>query len=1113
MTQEGRPQWLSDLISIVQELCTAAGTATPTAAKKAKRLARVTADAERGAGWYWLGLAGRSVDGDVLQDAYLAPADGADKARYQLIDSVQDGNVLLVRAAEHAPAEALFLWIPSRALGFLEKSLVESLSRIDRFELIDRFAMGRTDPVPPGPAAVPDGLNEEQARAWLACCSPGVHLVWGPPGTGKTKVIALALRDLIAQGKRVLLVSATNIAVDNALARAAKDIRPRPGVLVRTGTAQLPEVGENPNLSMQALVRALQQELEQHRLQLEERISAARSHPHLLELAALQAELTGFELDHYRAAEELVTAEQTRSSTSAELVRLEGLTPSIAAAAKASQEQLNRAHAEYREADSARWRLGEAARLISERDQLASDLVSANEDVSRIQREALRLQSELDRSRRRFGNGHLKSLIKGNKERLDATNVRIEGIRERLNAPGTHRLIGEHRDAALPYTEESLARLDRKFRSASDRAAEANGSLQAHLQGVQAQQDQLALARRRELPTQDQRDLVARARTADLPRKVVRCRHLEQMAQPIQREVARLTAEYEQLLTRMRREGGQVKREIIRQANVVAATLAGLRTAPELAEGDFDFVIVDEVAAASPPEVVCAAGRALSGVTLLGDFMQNGPIAPDPYRDADRATGAVRDWYHRDCFAIFGITTAASAVANPGCVTLSRQYRFGRVINDLANAVAYHGTLRAANPDRDLDQDIVLIDVDGLGDELARARRGLAGSGWWWPVGAMLAKALAEHELSVARTAGHPLAERAGIVVPYRDQQQLIQDVIGEASANSQIEAGTSHRFQGREFDTVIFDLVEDGTRLGWIAKARPSGSPWELAGLRAFNVGITRARYRLYLIANATAVQKAGHGPLAALGALLDTGGLRVVRASEILGMRDAPAEDPVSSDIWHALRDHVTLIDLYDEDQLPEELRRRIDKARERVWLWSPWVGRRSDELLPHLVEAQDRGLRVHLVVLHEAQVNEHLRERHRNVSALLPGTVYLRKMHQKIIVIDHRLAFIGSMNVLAHPEGGRHEVMALFEGTGLVEALLAHERTDELARPPTCGSCGAQVTTAGVVTGGEGRLHWRCFAELADGSRCQWTRPFADRPGTRNQPRAKPRASRKP
>jgi hypothetical protein len=100
--------------------------------------------------------------------------------RFQLIESVQEGNVLKVRVAKHAPAEGYFSGSPGAALGLLEKSLLDGLSRIDRFDLVDRFAEGRTDPVPPesGTGLNTAGtLNTEHPRARTACSSLGAHLV------------------------------------------------------------------------------------------------------------------------------------------------------------------------------------------------------------------------------------------------------------------------------------------------------------------------------------------------------------------------------------------------------------------------------------------------------------------------------------------------------------------------------------------------------------------------------------------------------------------------------------------------------------------------------------------------------------------------------------------------------------------------------------------------------------------------------------------------------------------------------------------------------------------------------------------------------------------------
>jgi hypothetical protein len=236
----------------------------------------------------------------------------------------------------------------------------------------------------------------------------------------------------------------------------------------------------------------------------------------------------------------------------------------------------------------------------------------------------------------------------------------------------------------------------------------------------------------------------------------------------------------------------------------------------------------------------------------------------------------------------------------------------------------------------------------------------------------------------------------------------------------------------------------------------------------------------------------------------LLDAEMIQVVRANEVLGLPEAPRDDPVVSEIWQALRGHATLIDLFDEDHLPDELRRRIDAAQERIWLWSPWVGRRSEQLLPHLSAAQNRGVRVHPVVLPRDQVTMHLQPRHEELAAQIAGTVYLGKEHQKIVIIDRNLTFIGSMNVLAHVPGSRLEVMALFESSMLADRLLEHERADQLRQPPICARCGTPVRQVRVFSDrGERRMYWLCVAET-DGQRCGWRQPFPDRQGTRNQPR---------
>ena len=67
-------------------------------------------------------------------------------------------------------------------------------------------------------------LNEEQLQAVeRALQMQDYLLIHGPPGTGKTSVIAAIVRQLCAQGQRVLLSAFTNQAVDNMLQRLERE--------------------------------------------------------------------------------------------------------------------------------------------------------------------------------------------------------------------------------------------------------------------------------------------------------------------------------------------------------------------------------------------------------------------------------------------------------------------------------------------------------------------------------------------------------------------------------------------------------------------------------------------------------------------------------------------------------------------------------------------------------------------------------------------------------------------------------------------------------------------------------------------------------------------------
>jgi len=78
-----------------------------------------------------------------------------------------------------------------------------------------------------------ENLNESQKNAVEAALSSnGLFLIQGPPGTGKTQVIAEITTQFVSQGKKVLIASENNKAVDNAFGRLPKNPMIRPLRLV-----------------------------------------------------------------------------------------------------------------------------------------------------------------------------------------------------------------------------------------------------------------------------------------------------------------------------------------------------------------------------------------------------------------------------------------------------------------------------------------------------------------------------------------------------------------------------------------------------------------------------------------------------------------------------------------------------------------------------------------------------------------------------------------------------------------------------------------------------------------------------------------------------------------
>ncbi len=334
---------------------------------------------------------------------------------------------------------------------------------------------------------------------------------------------------------------------------------------------------------------------------------------------------------------------------------------------------------------------------------------------------------------------------------------------------------------------------------------------------------------------------------------------------------------------RQRLEG--LEDSVVAGARVLGTTLAQLVLHRGLIGRSFDHVIIDEASAALPPYVYAAMTKARIGCTLIGDFEQNWPISRCD--DVD-ITAATKPWLRSDPFSLLGIRSAADALHTEGCVTLRAQYRFGEATMRLANSITYRGQLRhgRAGPPASDGPEIVVVDTSGL-EEAGAAQRGPGGGRGWWAAGAALAYGIAlRHGF-----------EGVGVITPYRFQAQLSRAHVNGGGGLA-VQVGTAHAFQGREFPVVVLDLVEDGDGGSWVARARRSANPWSRAGLRLFNVAVTRNAGHLFVVSNAETIRTARGGPLRELATLIRTGSVATIDARGVLDDDLASLSTPFKAD-----------------------------------------------------------------------------------------------------------------------------------------------------------------------------------------------------------------------
>jgi ssDNA-binding Zn-finger/Zn-ribbon topoisomerase 1 len=127
----------------------------------------------------------------------------------------------------------------------LKKKYEDNLSTQSRFENSNKLFQDNRSQIDGGNFNTSysinnkDHPNQYQHKAVESSINDFLSIIWGPPGTGKTQTIAKAIECHLNLGRKVLLLSHSNNAVDHALLKIAGQVKKtyyKEGHLVRLGT-------------------------------------------------------------------------------------------------------------------------------------------------------------------------------------------------------------------------------------------------------------------------------------------------------------------------------------------------------------------------------------------------------------------------------------------------------------------------------------------------------------------------------------------------------------------------------------------------------------------------------------------------------------------------------------------------------------------------------------------------------------------------------------------------------------------------------------------------------------------------------------------------------------
>lgn len=819
-------------------------------------------------------------------------------------------------------------------LEILRKKFEESAFDTTKFKMSEKLFSGESQVLNKDISQIkysvlPNKIpNESQKKAITLSFNNSLAIIWGPPGTGKTTTIAQAIEAHINTGRKVLLVSHANTAVDQALKDVAehlKDSLYQEGKLVRLGICHLQELQDNyPLVILDRIAENLAQTLVQEKIKL------------ITECDQLEILLNELEVINTQ------------------------------------NDQLQR--------------------LDMEKQAIEGSLIDFSKRLAKVNHDLQQNRTQYEFNRDKFDKakqaGTLKRIFLG----LDP--VKIQQKIDQLNAIiDTNQRKAFELEQRINEVQQNLFSKENEFNNLKHEIKNRLAKHNLTLESFKNQWDNFK-----------KRLEVILSRISEINNQI---------------------------------EG--IQKQVLSEAKLVATTLTKTFSSRQFPETPFDVLIIDECSMAPLPYMYWAASKANIAVTIVGDFKQLPPIcvSEDPI---------AKKWLGRSIFDVLGINTVQGALNDQRVALLKTQYRMAPEIADVSNRLIYGGALENHPNTKNLvlDDDIsgthklVVVNTSEINPWCNHLSTGGRFNIYHALVSASLAKKLLQE-------VGEEL--KIGIISPYRAQARLISKIIDDWGFTNKVRIDTIHRFQGGEEDVIIFDCVEGpGLKTNWSMLDESHNSQADLL----LNVALTRAKKKVYLVAyckHLYSLSSKNSIILRVLKCFYETG-CEIPSEKLIVNYVAADFEKWATKAMGPNLDYSFFDSTLYTEKNFWPVFIHDLINTFNSLIIMSPFISlNRTGKMMDFFRALVQRGITIKIYTRPASQqggyLSEHAKQAIDQFESIGITVIQRTGMHQKIAIIDNRIVWEGSLNILSHQD--TQEQMRRIEGEKTVKEIITNLELD--------------------------------------------------------------------